>query len=54
MDTFGTSHFVLYREVVLSSEVKMYWYNSEVPQSLLYREVFSIVSFIRESTVINY
>ena len=28
-DTFGTSQFVLYREVVLSLEVKMYEYNRE-------------------------
>ena len=40
MDTFGSGHFVLYREVVLSSEVKMYWYNSEATSSVLYREVF--------------
>ena len=29
MDTFGTSHFVLYDEVVHSLEVKMYQYNRE-------------------------
>ena len=39
----GTSHFVLYREVVLSSEVKMYWYNREgTSKCVLYREVFFI------------
>ena len=39
MDTFGTSHFVLYREVVLSSEVKMY--KREVASKyVLYRDIF--------------
>ena len=48
MDTFGTSDFVLYREVVPSLEVKMYQYNREgTSECVLYREVFSIVSFIQ-------
>ena len=43
----GTSHFVLYREIVFSLEVKMYCYNGEgTSKCVLYREVFSIVSFI--------
>ena len=38
MDTLGTAIFFLYREFVLSLEVKMYWYKSEV---------FATVSFIQ-------
>ena len=37
----GTSHFVLYREVVLSLEVKIIYRES------LYRDLFRIVSFIQ-------
>ena len=45
MGIFGT--FFLYRDVVLSSEVKMYWYNREgTSKCVLYREVSSTVSFI--------
>ena len=44
-DTFGTSHFVLYREVVLSSDVEMYWYNRQVTSKcVLYRGVTFIQS----------
>ena len=47
MDLLGPALFVLYREVVLSLEVKMYYYNREkASKCVLYREVFSIASFI--------
>ena len=49
MDTLGTSHFVLYREVVLSSEVKiiiLQYNREETSKCVHYRVVFSIVSII--------
>ena len=58
MNAFGTSHFVHYREVVLSSEAIMYRYNREVtPKSVLYGDFFLLcplfgVSIIRGSTVL--
>ena len=44
MDTFGTGHFVLYREVVLSSEVEIEEGGTSV--CVLHRKAFSTVSFI--------
>ena len=50
-----TRHFVLYKEVVLSSEVKyVLVHNRKVElKCVLYREVFSIVSFIGGSTELH-
>ena len=54
MDTFGTSRFVLYREVFLSLEVKMYQYNRErTLKCVLYREVFLLFGVSRGSTVVG-
>ena len=44
MDTLGTSHFVLYREVVLSLEVSIM---EKGPQSVSFIERFFYVFFIR-------
>ena len=49
MDPFGLyySHFALYKEVVLSLEVEMYWYNREgTSKCVLYREVFSFIQSV--------
>ena len=40
----GTIHFVLYREVVLSLEVTMYWYNEKGPQCVSFIERFILYS----------
>lgn len=46
---FGTTHFVHYREVVFSLEAKIYNYRDL--KVCLYREAFSMVSFIGDCAV---
>ena len=55
MDTFGTSQFVLYREVVLSSEVKYVLYSvlERGPQSVSFIERLSSLWRLKCTSIIE-